>query len=262
MPNLTSTTLSALRHRAFRRLLAGQSVTFVGMTMQSAGLAWLVWKLTGSSLALATISVFQVVPLAILSLPAGALIDRWLKRRTLMVTQWVFLLQALALAIVVFSGWASLPLVLLLGSAHGMAVAFDGPCRRAYLIDLVGKDDLPNAVWLSAGVASAARVVGPSLAGVVVVWLGAGWCFLLNASTYLAMMAAPAGIAVSGEPAAVAAGAAGAPAPGGAATVGAGGNPGPRMGREILEGLRSIWRTGTLCVTIAMALVVMIWGLN
>lgn len=242
MARITGPALSALRHRDYRHYLFGQCISLVGTSMQAAALAWLVYQLTGSSLPLATLGAFQYGPLLVLSLPAGALIDRWPKRRVLLMTQSIFLLQALTLAVLVFSGRASYHAVLLLASMYGITVAFDNPCRRAYLIDLVGKPDLLNAVSLNSGLASLARIAGPSLAAIVMVKLGAGWCFLINAVSYLAVLVALLLIRAPGQPAADAAR--------------------RQLGPEILEGLRSIWSSDTLRVTMTLALMVMVFGLN
>ncbi len=211
--------------------------------MQSAALAWLVYAVTGSPLFLGTLALFQLGPLILLVLPAGVFIDHWPKRKVLIATQTVFLLQAAALSALAFSGHATYQIILPLSAIYGVTQAFDSPGRRAFLMDLVGKDDLTNAVSLSSTVFSVARVVGPSLAALVIAKVGAGWCFMLNAATYLAPIIALLKISVDG-----------CPVPAQPAQ--------KRVGSQVVEGLRYIWRTDTLRVTMAGAMAILIFGMN
>lgn len=242
METVLGTTFSALKHTNYRYYWIGQCISAIGTTMQSAALAWLVYTLTGSPVLLATLAVFQFGPLLVLALPAGVYVDRWPKRRVILVTQTLFALQALALAVLVFSGRATYQTIIALAAFYGVVQAFDNPCRRAFLVDLVGKPDLMNAVSLNSAVFSLARIVGPTIAGIALARLGGGWCFLLNALSYGAVIIALLKVTVDGEPTSI-----------GAES---------HLGAEIAAGLRYIWRTDALRTTMSLALVLMIFGLN
>lgn len=242
MAGFLGTTFAALKHRNYRLYWTGQAVSLMGTTMQSAALSWLIYNSTGSPMLLALLGVFQFGPLLALALPAGVYVDRLPKRRLLLVTQSTFMLQALALSFLAFSGRADYRLILPLASVYGVAQAFDYPARRALLIDLVGRADLMNASSLNSAMASLARIVGPVLAGVAMTKLGAGWCFLLNGLSYVAVLVALTRINVDGGPA-----------------------DKPKdshVGREALAGLSHIWHHESLRVVMLLALTVMIFGLN
>jgi MFS family permease len=210
--------------------------------MQSAALAWLVYSLTGSALLLGVLGTFQMVPLIVLTLPAGVYVDRWPKRKVLLVTQSVFLLQALTLSSLVFTGRITYPLVLLFASVYGAAQAVDNPCRRAFIVDLVGKDDLMNAISLNSTVFGVARIIGPTLAALAMASLGGGWCFLLNAVSYLAVIGGLFAMSTDGSPR---------------------GLPGRRrVGVELTEGLQYVFKIEALRLVIGFVLVMGVFGLN
>ena len=207
---LRDTTFRSLRHRPYRRYFAGQIVSFVGTWMQSAALMWLMYDRTGDPRWPSWLLVAQVGPTLLLGAWGGSLADRYPKRRLVTTTQTAFLLNAVALTVVVACGFALPWLVLLLIAVNGVIQAVDLPTRLAFVPDLVPKEDLINAVGLNSLVFNSARVVGPALAGVLFllanaaapllpegthpVTVGATACFALNAVSFLAVLRALRGI--------------------------------------------------------------------
>ena len=179
----------ALHHRNFRLFWGGQLVSLIGTWMQSVGQGWLMHRLTDSAWMLGVLGFAQFLPVTALSLSAGVVVDRVDKRRLVLVTQMLALVQAAALATLVASGVVKPWLVLSLALVFGAITAFDLPARQAFLVEMVGKEDLPNAIALNSAAFNAARVVGPAVAGVLVASLGETWCFALNAVSYLFVIA-------------------------------------------------------------------------
>jgi MFS family permease len=192
--------LAALGHRDFRLFWSGQLVSLVGTWMQSVGQAWLVLELTGSAFRLGLVSALQFAPILFFSLVGGALSDRLPKRRVIAVTQSVLMVQALALAALVWSGQVRYWHVALLAAIYGLANAVDMPARQAYVTDLVGKSDVPSAVALNSAVFNGARVIGPAAAGLLVARFGEAVAFLLNGVSFVAVLAALAAIRTQGRP--------------------------------------------------------------
>ena len=168
--------------------------------MQSVGQAWLVLELTGSAFLLGVVSALQFTPILFLSLVGGALSDRLPKRRVIAATQSILMAQAFVLAALVWSGRVRYWQVALLAAIYGVVNAMDMPARQAYITDLVGRDDVPNAVALNSAVFNGARVVGPALAGLLVARFGEAVAFLLNGVSFLAVLAALATIRNPGQP--------------------------------------------------------------
>ncbi len=182
------TTFQSLRNYNFRLFWLGQLVSLVGTWMQIVGQSWLVLELSGSPLALGTMAALQFLPISALTLFAGVLVDRVSKRRLLLLTQSVALTQALLLAVLVYTGLARLWHVYLLAATLGVVNAVEHPARQAFVVELVGRDDLPNAVALNSTLFNGARVLGPAIGGVVIARLGLAYCFLLNAASFLAVL--------------------------------------------------------------------------
>jgi len=197
----------ALRHRNFRRFMVGQGISLIGFWMQSVAQGWLVFRLSGSALALGVVSFAGTLPILCLAPVAGVLVDRVSRHRLLLVTQTVLMLLALALAIVVAAGVVTVPLVVAAAAGVGLVSALDLPARQAFLVQMSSPEDLPSAIALNASIFNAARVVGPAIAGVLVTAVGEAPCFFLNAASYLAVLAALARMelpaAPAGPPAAV-----------------------------------------------------------
>lgn len=175
----------ALAHANFRYFWLGQCVSLIGTWMQSAGQAWLVLVLTNSAFKLGAIGAMQFTPILLFSLFAGVLIDRFPKRTILIWTQTISALLALALAVLVLTDQIQYWHLLILAGLLGTTNAIDVPTRQSFMVDLVGKEDLMNAVALNSSIFNLARIVGPALAGIMMQWLGAGWCFAINAVSFI-----------------------------------------------------------------------------
>jgi MFS family permease len=180
--------LSAFRHRNFRLYWSGQLVSLVGTWMQSVAQGWLMHGLTHSALWLGLLGFTQFLPVMLLSLWAGAVIDRMDRRRLLYLTQGAALLQAAALAALVSTHVVRPWMVLALAGVFGVINAFDMPARQSFVVELVGKEDLGNAIALNSAAFNSARIVGPALAGVLLAVVGEAGCFWLNALSYVAVL--------------------------------------------------------------------------
>lgn len=180
----------ALRHRNFRLFLFGQVVSLVGTWMQNVAQSWLVYRLTRSEWLLGVTTFCGSIPVFLLAPLGGLAADRHSRHRIVVSTQALALLQALALAWLTLSGRVSVHQILLLALGLGLINAFDVPARQSLFIELTGRDDLLSAISLNSAIFNLARVIGPALAGFVVARLGEGLCFLLNAVSFLAVLAA------------------------------------------------------------------------
>jgi MFS family permease len=193
----------ALRHRNFRLFLAGQVVSLIGTWMQQLALGWLVYRMTRSPFLLGLVGFAAQVPSLVLSPVAGVWADRWDRHRMLLATQALSLLQALALSVLVLTGRIDVWHVVALSLFLGLVNAVDVPVRQAFLVQMVGgRDDLANAIALNSTMFNAARLVGPAIGGALIARLGEGLVFLLNALSYLAVIAALLAMEVPSEPAA------------------------------------------------------------
>jgi len=192
--------LGALRHRDFRLFWIGQLISQVGTWMQSVAQAWLVLELTHSPLQLGIVSALQFTPILLLSPVGGALSDRFAKRRVLLVSQTVMQLQALALAALVWSGYIRYWHVAVMAVIYGLGRALDIPARQAYVTDLVGRSDLPNAVALNSVIMNGARIVGPAVAGLLIAAFGVALAFFLNGVSFVAVLVALLAIRTDGQP--------------------------------------------------------------
>jgi MFS family permease len=186
----TRTFRSLRRHRNYRIFFVGQLVSLAGSWMQNIALAWLVLELSGSPLAVGALVFARFLPFTVFGLVAGVVADRIDSRRLVMATQAAALSISIALAIVTLTGSATLPLVYVLAALGGLALAFDAPGRQSLTYQMVGPRSLPNAVALNAGLFNGSRVIGPAIAGVVIAAFGTGVCFVLNAFSFLAVLAA------------------------------------------------------------------------
>jgi len=182
-------TLRALRHRNFRLFFSGQLISLIGTWMQSIAQDWLVYRLTGSSLLLGVVAFMNHIPVLILAPVAGIVADRLNRRRTVVVTQAVSMVLALVLAILTLSGVVRVWEIMVLATLLGVVTAFDVPARQAFLMDMVGREDLFNAIALNSSMFNSARIIGPAVAGVLVAWIGEGWCFFANGVSYFAVIA-------------------------------------------------------------------------
>lgn len=181
--------LRVFRHRNYRLFFAGQAVSLLGTWMQSMAQAWLVYRLSGSSLALGTLGFAGQIPVFALSVFGGALADSRDKRAILIGTQVVSMLLALVAAVLTMTDLVQVWHVFVLATGLGIVNAFDVPARHAFIMDMVGREDLPAAIGLNSSMFNGARMVGPTLAGLLVAAVGEGWCFLLNGVSFVAVIA-------------------------------------------------------------------------
>jgi MFS family permease len=181
-------TFVALRHRNFRLFWFGQLISLTGTWMQSIGQAWLVLELTHSAWLLGVVGALQFLPVMLLSLFGGVLADRLPKRKVLLFTQSFAMLQAAILWILVAKGQVQIWEVLVLASLLGLTNSIDMPTRQAFVAELVGREDLPNAIALNSSLFNMARIVGPGLGGIIIAWLGVAPLFLLNAISFIAVI--------------------------------------------------------------------------
>ncbi len=180
---------SLRRHRNYRLFFMGQVISVSGTWMQNIATAWLVLALTHSAVAVGVLAVFQFLPFTVLGLFAGVLVDRLDPRRTVILTQTSSMLLAFALTGLTVAGVVTAWEIYLLTALRGIVLVLDAPARQALTFQMVGRDELPNAVALNSSLFNAARVVGPAAGGVLVATAGVGWCFGLNAASYLAVLA-------------------------------------------------------------------------
>ncbi|MCL6521579.1 MAG: MFS transporter [Firmicutes bacterium] len=232
---------SALRHRNFQLFFAGQLISLVGTWMDNVGQGWLVLQLTDSAWVLGVVSALQFLPFLIFSLVAGALVDRLPKRGLLVVTQTLLALIALTLGLLVLSGHVRVWHVLLLAFLIGTVQSFDNPARQAFIVEMVGREDLMNAISLNSSAFNGARLVGPAAAGLVIARVGVGWAFVLNAASFLPVIAGLLLMRLERRP---------------AETVHA------SLLREVAGGLEYVRRTPLVLVTTLLVGVVSTFGLN
>ncbi len=179
---------SVFQSRNYTLFFSGQFLSLMGSWMQTIGQAWLVYRLTGSSLALGLIGFLQMGPVFFLSPLGGMLADRVDRRKLIMLTQIAFLTQAAIMTTLVFTDRVQLWHVAGLGLFFGVVNAIDIPMRQSFTVELVGRDRLQSAIALNAIMFNMARVVGPAVAGVTIASVGEGWCFALNAISYVAVL--------------------------------------------------------------------------
>lgn len=185
-----SATLRSLRHRNFQLFFAGQLVSLVGTWMQTVAQSWLVYRLTGSSAQLGLINFAGQIPLFLLSPIAGYAADRFDRLRVVFATQAVSMALAAILAGLTLTGRIQIWELYALSTLLGIANAFDIPARQSLFVDMVGREDLMNAIALNSSIYNSARIVGPAIAGLLVAQIGEGWCFLVNAVSYVAVLIA------------------------------------------------------------------------
>jgi len=187
-PSRWAVTLRALRHRNFQLFFGGQIISLTGTWMQSVAQAWLVYSLTKSSFLLGAVGFASQIPIFLLAPLGGTAADRTNRHRLIIATQTTSMLLAGILAWLTLSGRVQVPYIFVLATLLGVVNAFDIPGRQAFLVDMVGKEDLMNAIALNSSIFNGARVVGPAVAGILVAKIGEGWCFAVNAISYIAVI--------------------------------------------------------------------------
>ncbi len=181
--------LRGLRHRNYRLFFGGQLISLIGTWMQTVAQSWLVYRLTNSAVLLGFVGFASQIPVFLLAPVGGSAADRYNRRRILLATQTTSMFLALVLATLTLTGRVQVWHIFALAASLGMVNAFDVPTRQAFAVDMVGREDLINAIALNSSMINSARMVGPAVAGVLVAGVGEGWCFLLNAVSYLAVIA-------------------------------------------------------------------------
>ncbi|MDH6282526.1 MFS transporter [Prescottella agglutinans] len=181
-------TFAALANRNFRRYISGQAVSLVGTWMQTVAQSWLVLELTGSGTAIGVVVALQTLPILLLGPYGGVIADRSDKRRLMIGLQSMMGVQALILGVLTITGTVELWHVYVLALLLGLNQCFENPARQSFMLEMVGPDDLRNAVSLQSTLVSASRIVGPAVAGVTIAAGGLGVCFLLNAASFVAVV--------------------------------------------------------------------------
>ena len=243
--DLNARTFASLRrHRNYRLFFTGQVVSVSGTWMQNIALAWLVVELTRSPLAVGFLAFCRFIPFTVFGLVAGVVADRIDNRRLVIATQAASMAFSALLAVLVLAGTTPLWLVYMLAVLSSTALVFDAPGRHALTFQMVGREELPNAVALNAGLFNASRIVGPALAGVIIAVWGVGVCFVINTFSFIAVLA---GLVLmraeelvpvkrSGEP--------------------------PTLMRGVGEGLRYAWRSPQIRLVLGIVTVVSTVGFN
>ena len=201
-------TFRALRHRNYRLFFYGQLVSLIGTWMQQTAMSWLVYQITGSKLLLGVVAAVGSAPMMLVSLWAGSLADRYPKRTILIWTQIAQMIPAFLLGAIAATGLATPWLIIVIAAINGIAIGFDMPARQAFTVEMTSREDLLNAVSLNSSIFNGARVIGPSIAGIVIGVFGTPVCFFVNGLSFVAviiglmMMRLPAHVPLAAEDAA------------------------------------------------------------
>jgi MFS family permease len=224
-------TFAALAIPNYRRYFAGQAVSLVGTWMQTIAMGWLLLTLTGSGAQLGALIAVQTLPVLVLGPYGGVVADRVDKRRLMILVQTGLGTVALALGLLVASGAVQVWHVFVLAGVLGLLTVFDNPARQSFVLEMVGPDDLRNAVTLNSVLVNAARAVGPAVAGILIATVGVSVCFLLNAASYVAVIVSLATLEVAAlQPS----------------------EPAPRGPGQLREGVRYVRATPALAIPLGM----------
>lgn len=192
--------LRALRHRNYRLFIGGQLVSLTGTWMQSVAQAWLVYRISGSATLLGLVTFAGQIPVFLLAPIGGAVADRVSRHRVVIATQSASMVLAFVLAGLTLTDRVLVWHIFLIAAGLGTVNAFDIPARQAFLVEMVGRDDLMNAIAVNSSMFNGARVVGPAVAGLLVAAVGEGWCFFLNGASYVAVIAGLLGMQLTPRP--------------------------------------------------------------
>ena len=191
MPSRIAFMLRALAYPNYRLFFGGQLVSLIGSWISMTATSWLVYRLTGSAMALGVVGFAGQFPGFILGPFAGAYLDRWDRHRVLVATQTISMFQSFALALLTFTGHVNVPAIVALNAVQGLVHAFDMPARQAFLTTIItDREDLANAIALNSSMFNAARLIGPSIAGVMIAIAGESWCFFVDGVSYFAVIIA------------------------------------------------------------------------
>jgi MFS family permease len=182
-------TLRALRYRNFQLFFGGQLISLIGTWMQNVAQAWLVYRMTGSSVLLGLVGFSSQIPVFLMAPVGGIVADRFPRRRIVTGTQTAAMLLALVLSVLTLTGAVRIWHIFVLSALLGVVNAFDIPARQAFFVEMVGREDLINAIALNSSMFNASRVIGPAVAGILVAGIGEGWCFFANGISYIAVIA-------------------------------------------------------------------------
>jgi MFS family permease len=179
----------AFRHRNYRLFFAGQSTSLIGTWMTRIATSWLVYRLSGSAFQLGLVNFAGQIPTMLVTAFAGVLVDRWDRQRILVVTQVLSMLQSAALAVLTLAGVITVPEIIGLQVFQGLINAFDTPARQAFVVQMVDdRNDLANAIAYNSSMVNGSRIIGPSIAGILIALVGEGWCFAIDALSYVAVI--------------------------------------------------------------------------
>lgn len=179
---------SSLQYKNFRYFWLGQCVSLCGTWMQRTAQVWLIYTLTNSPFLVGLIGVSQFTPMLVFALFSGAIVERIAKKKVLLITQFLFMMQAVCLTVLMYTGHIHYIYVLILSAFFGMVQTFDMPARQSFFIQLVGSDHLMNAISLNSTMTNLAKIIGPALSGIIMVRYGVGFCFLLNSISFFAVL--------------------------------------------------------------------------
>ena len=182
-------TFRALRHRNYRLFFWGQLVSLIGTWMQQTAMSWYVYQITNSKLLLGTVAAVGSAPMMLFSIWGGSLADLYPKRSIIVATQTAQMICAFLLAAGAWSGFATPLFIIIIAGLNGVAMGFDMPARQAFTVEMASREDLLNAISLNSSIVNGARIVGPSVAGLMVGAVGVATCFLLNGMTFIAVIA-------------------------------------------------------------------------
>jgi MFS family permease len=181
--------LRAFRHRNFRLFYAGQAISLIGTWIQQIALSWLVYRTTGSGFLLGLVAFCSQIPMLIFVPLAGLLSDRYDRRKLMIAAYALAAVQALTLGLLALTGTIRVGQILVLGFLYGVIMAFETPARQSLISQMVdSRDDLPNAIALNSVLMNSGRLIGPSIAGLLLVFVSEGWCFLINAASFIAII--------------------------------------------------------------------------
>jgi len=183
------TIFRALSYRNYRYYYLGQSISLIGLWVQNIAMGWLAYRLTGSALLLGTIAFALQIPSLFITPFAGVLADRWSRRKIIIATQALSMVIAFVLAVLTLKEVITVSMIIGLALVNGVVLAFDTPFRQSFVPDIITRrEDLANAIALNSSLYNLARFVGPPIGGVLIVWVGEGWCFFINGVSFLAVI--------------------------------------------------------------------------
>lgn len=186
--NIFTNNFHALTHKNYRYYWSGQCVSLIGTWVQNIAQSWLVLSLTGSPFLLGLLGTIQFLPITIFSLFAGVFIDKYPKRKILIITQTISMVLAFILSALIFTNHVKYEYVLILALILGFSNTIDMPTRQAFTVEMVGKEDVMNAIALNSATFNLARIAGPAIGAIFMALFGTGWCFLINGFSFMAVI--------------------------------------------------------------------------